>query len=173
MLWLTFNLYSHGRRAFCILSCSLQSRTSHQCLYTLPLPTSSRWTCSKHTRNSAHPTPVPAHGETASYILGGNRTRGSEIHSCFVLDLCLCIFIRPLTVAAEVTVSAVDPLDVSDDLFILTVFTLACDVVDPLKLLRTGQAAHKIHFPLRTNTQRGLQLQINGRDTRFSLCLQA
>lgn len=57
-------------------------------------------------------------------------------------------FVCPLTVTAEVAVFVVDPLGVSDDPFILTIFTLAHDVVDPLELLRTGQAAHKIHFAL-------------------------
>ncbi len=60
---------------------------------------------------------------------------------------------RPLTVTAEVAVFVVDPLGVSDDPFILTIFTFTHDVVDSLKLLRTGQATHKIHFALCTNIQ--------------------
>lgn len=58
-----------------------------------------------------------------------------------------------LTVTAEVAVFVVDPLGVSDGPFILTVFTIPHDVVDPLELLRTGQATHEIHFALCAHTQ--------------------
>ena len=69
-------------------------------------------------------------------------------------ELFVCLSIHPsLTVAAEVAVFVVNFLDFFDDPLILTVFAFAHDVVDSLKLFRTGQTTHKIHFALRTNTQ--------------------
>lgn len=58
-----------------------------------------------------------------------------------------------LTIAAEVAVFAVDLLDVVDDAFVLTIFTLSRDVVDALKLLRARQATQKKYFSLCGNTQ--------------------
>ena len=57
-----------------------------------------------------------------------------------------------LTIAAEVAVFAVDLLNVVDDAFVLTIFTLSRDVVDALKLLRARQATQKTYFPLCGNT---------------------
>lgn len=51
-------------------------------------------------------------------------------------------------VAAEVTLFVLDPLGFLDDPDVLTVFTGSCDVVGLFKLLRTSQAAHKVHLVL-------------------------
>lgn len=76
------------------------------------------------------------------------------MYMIFYPEVSVCLSIHlPLTVTAEVAVFVVDLLDVFDDPLILTVLTFAHDVVDSLKLFRTGQTTHKIHFALRTNTQ--------------------
>lgn len=67
----------------------------------------------------------------------------------------------PLTFAAEVAVFVVDPLDVSDDPLVTTIFTLSRDAVGLLKLFRTGEATQEIHFALDKNsTVKSLVIQL-------------
>lgn len=131
----------------------------------MPSPPSERWRGSRHTSYSVPPTAFPDHVERASYSLGGEKGEAQGLtlflQILFTVTDQKCttqtrihyptLYTCPLTVTAEVAVFAVDPLGVCDDPFILTIFTLAHDVVDPLKLLRTGQATHKIHFALRAH----------------------
>lgn len=67
---------------------------------------------------------------------------------CSVVFLCVC----RLTFTAQAAVFVVHPHDPFDDSLIVAVLTLAHDVVDLLKLFRTGQTTCDVHFALCTNT---------------------
>ncbi len=95
VLWPNFHLYLHGRRAFCILSCSLQSRILFLCLYTLLTPTSLRWRNNTHRSDSVRPTSPPGRGKRASCSLGGKRAEGERFigfsYCINLLSLCFSL----------------------------------------------------------------------------------
>ena len=72
-----------------------------------------------------------------------------------------------VTVTAEAAVFVVDPLHLIDDSSILAVFTRARHAVDLPKLLRTGQAAHKMQLFLRTHTRIHLNNFSPGKDDQL------